>query len=314
MDERQGPTLLHELVLKIITYRQHDRRYASLASMARANSTFYDLVIPLLYQTVTITETNKYKLKYGHGSIVTFPISSSIPDRLSGDLAVQPSCGRKMNIQVSGTRKGRAVEYFLRLIVDVAIRSVVGSVEHITEKLPHQCYGNVEEIVFTSRGSVYVRDGDILAMSDILPVDGPEVVLRPTAKYERIVIHHAPGHGDEEGDHRLQAAISRFQADELSRKSVHFAIYLSVNIFRYFFGHVDAECHYHPDSPYDTELVQAHCTNCMLSPISIAEYQRSKSFVRPSLVLYTSWPGSSTAEINREAHAMVNLSVKQASE
>jgi hypothetical protein len=133
-----GPTLPADLVSIIISNLQQDRLYATLAKMAQANSSFYDLVIPKLYETVTVTEWSLPRLKYGHDTCQNRPRESGV------GIAVN-SAGLKQ------TRKDRAVEYCLRLIIDVAYAFNRNLVDSVIRRKRHEHYKNVYEVVYTTR-------------------------------------------------------------------------------------------------------------------------------------------------------------------
>jgi hypothetical protein len=152
-----GPIFPIEIISKIVTCLQHDRKYATLASMALANSTFYDLVIPKQYETITITKTNRFKLKYGHDTrIMQHPPRFLQPKGKCYDDADCPS-STETYLSLYGTkqpRKDRAVRHCLRLIFDVPM-CLVPTIQSLTNRLPCQPYGGVEEIVFTHQGISY---------------------------------------------------------------------------------------------------------------------------------------------------------------
>jgi hypothetical protein len=61
-----GAQLPLELVARIIFELQQERMYKTMAELARTNSTFYDLNIPSLYETIIVSKTNQSLLRYGH--------------------------------------------------------------------------------------------------------------------------------------------------------------------------------------------------------------------------------------------------------
>jgi len=60
------PTLPVEVIDLIIGHLKADDDLSTLAVAARANHCLYDLVIPRLYETVTINEENWRQVGYGH--------------------------------------------------------------------------------------------------------------------------------------------------------------------------------------------------------------------------------------------------------
>jgi len=192
-EKPSGPTLPIEIISKIVTYLQHDRKYATLASMALANSTFYDLVIPKLYETITITKTNMLKLKYGHDTQVAghFPR----PTQEHGVCTDDADCPSSVETYRSHSnkeqpRKDRAVRYCRRLIIDVPM-SLVKTIENLACRLPCQPYGRVEEIVFNLQGISYVYAyslDTVLPPSD-LPVGRIRTMDQQLFRSRRVVIH-----------------------------------------------------------------------------------------------------------------------------
>jgi hypothetical protein len=185
-----------ELMLEIITHIQHNRQYATLATMAQANPTLYDLVIPKLYETITITITNMSKLKYGCGSNVESGKNStghkapvcptSPPDNLSNE-------GRTP-IEEMWTRKDRAIEQCLRLIIDVSVPRITESLHCLVDRLPHHRFGKVEEMMITVWGldkDEFLDNNRML--SNILPPAGRRTsdneALISIPKTKRVVLH-----------------------------------------------------------------------------------------------------------------------------
>ena len=163
--------------------------------MTQANSTFYNLVIPKLYETITITETNMFKLKYGCGGTdVSCPSPGS---ETTAYLPTGPSSivdGEFITTEDPWTRKDRAVGHCLRLIIDVPLYSATHSLQCLVDRLPHHRFGNVEEMVFTQRGlSDRVYDMQGARLSSILPQLGRTKSgndpLVSTPKLKRVVIH-----------------------------------------------------------------------------------------------------------------------------
>ena len=133
-----GPTLHAELVSIIIFNLQQDRLYATLAKMAQANSTFYNLVIPKLYETVTVTEWSLPRLKYGHDTCRHRPREMGV--------------GIEMNSAgLQQTRKDRAVEHCLRLIIDIPYEFDRNLIDSVIRRKRHEHYNNVYEVVYTTR-------------------------------------------------------------------------------------------------------------------------------------------------------------------
>lgn len=156
--------------------------------MAQVSSRFYDLVIPKLYETVTITSDNKYRISYGsHPS--QYHKSSALFDD-DGNNSVDPDEPLYDNMK---TRKDRAIEWCRRLVIDTPTEQLVKSVEYIADLLPHHRYGNVEELVFTRRAMRSPNEEeDTWWLSKILPTIAPigtrEEVCDQLPRTKRVVI------------------------------------------------------------------------------------------------------------------------------
>jgi hypothetical protein len=184
-----------KLVSDIITYIQHNRQYATLANMAQTNSTFYNLVIPKLYETITITETNWSKLKYGCGDIDASRPSLSSQYNVSFARELPGNPNKEGNsTEDPWTRKDRAIEHCLRLIVDVPICDIVYSIQCLADRLPHHRFGKVEEMVITRHGLTNKRISEenrilssILAPAGRKKTDNDALTTIPNTK--RVVLH-----------------------------------------------------------------------------------------------------------------------------
>jgi hypothetical protein len=60
--------LPNELLLRIIGDLRSRREYRLLANMAQMNRNSYDVVIPTLYETITISQSNQHLLRHGHSA------------------------------------------------------------------------------------------------------------------------------------------------------------------------------------------------------------------------------------------------------
>ena len=136
--------------------------------MALANSTFYDLVIPKLYETITITKSNMLKLKYGHETrnMKHLPRNSQ-PEAVCHDDVNCPSSAEtyRSRYDTNQPRKDKAVSHCRRLIIDREMY-LAETIENLACRLPWQPYGRVEEIVFTLEGISY---GYAYSLEDVLP-------------------------------------------------------------------------------------------------------------------------------------------------
>jgi hypothetical protein len=136
--------------------------------MALANSTLYDLVIPKLYETITITKTNRLKLKYGHETRIMKHLPRlTQPEGVCHDDADCPSSAEtyRSRYGTNQPRKDKAVSHCLRLIIDAEM-FLAGTIDNLAGRLPCQPYGRVEEIVFTLESIAY---GHAYSLETVLP-------------------------------------------------------------------------------------------------------------------------------------------------
>jgi len=237
-----GPTPPAELVSKIIMELQQDRQYAVLAEMALANSTFYDLVIPKLYETVTITAENRDRMTYVshpsqcHGKIVRV-------DK-DGNVMIDPN---EPPHDTTKTRKDRTFEWCRRLIIDTPTAHFMSSIEYIVDLLPHHRYGNVEELVFTRRAMRipgYYEDVFWLSriLSPMIPIGTGKEVSHELPKTKRVVLYVVDYHEYREMFGRLSEWCK--QRRNL-RKPTQFAIHnLNLETSPYDLGHMRLNCHF----------------------------------------------------------------------
>jgi len=57
--------LPNEILVSVFEFLKVDEQLKTLANVVRVNKTTYDLVIPMLYQNLRFTTSNKDKLLYG---------------------------------------------------------------------------------------------------------------------------------------------------------------------------------------------------------------------------------------------------------
>jgi len=145
-----GPTLPSELVSKIFAELQQDRQYAALAKMAQVHSKFYDLVIPILYETITITETNWRRLRMGHGDRNPEYVElKALNMFLSTARAGDGTCPhRQLGEGGPPSRKDKAVRHCRRLIIDI-VTSLFSIMFALNQRWVCQAYGTVEEVNIT---------------------------------------------------------------------------------------------------------------------------------------------------------------------
>jgi len=82
-DPVQGQALPNEILVSVFEFLKVDEQLKTLANAAQVNKTTYNLVIPMLYQNLRFTTSNKDKLLYGS----TPSVRSE--DRGKSDLNVQ---------------------------------------------------------------------------------------------------------------------------------------------------------------------------------------------------------------------------------
>lgn len=61
----QEQALPNEILVSVFEFLKVDEQLKTLANAAQVNKTTYDLVIPMLYQNLRFTTSNKDKLLYG---------------------------------------------------------------------------------------------------------------------------------------------------------------------------------------------------------------------------------------------------------
>jgi len=190
-EKPSGPTLPIEIISKIVIYLQHDRKYATLASVALANSTFYGLVIPKLYETITITKSNMLKLKYGHETRIERHLPrNSQPEGVCHDDVNCPSSAEtyRSHYGTVQPRKDKAVGHCLRLIFDIPI-NVVDTIKNLASRLPCEPYGRVEEILFTRQGISYCCHAWAQVTVVLPPLGAPCRMDKELLKSRRVVIY-----------------------------------------------------------------------------------------------------------------------------
>jgi len=125
LSSRLGPPLPIELVSMIVRELRHGRQYATLAKLAQANSAYFNLAMPKLHETITISATNAMELDLGYGP--SGPESELPMAHVFGldDYweARDAPASEKETIARSESRKELAQEKCLRLIIDVAINN-----------------------------------------------------------------------------------------------------------------------------------------------------------------------------------------------
>ena len=241
-DSNDAPALPAELVSKIILELQQDRQYAVLAEMALANSTFYGLVIPKLYETVTITSRNKYSISHGTHP----PRYDKWTHWLDTDGYVITDPDQPPYVYMK-TRKDRAIEWCRRLIIDTPSTSFVDTIEYITDLLPHHRCGNVEELILTRRVMIDPEyDQYTCSLSEILPpvvsIGTREQVCDQLPRTKRVVIHMA----DVPRYDWILSSLSVWCRQRRNfRKLPQFAIHdLHLGFHRYYIDHMNVDYHF----------------------------------------------------------------------
>ena len=173
-----------EVVARVVHFLRQQRHYECLAQMAQANTTFYDVVIPQLYETTTISRTNLGKFQHGHGS--RYPARSGLIDQ--SDYSPPKS------------RKDNAAKHCRRMIIDVALARAGKSAQCVLERPIDDHYGNVEELVFSTRalGKATSEDLSLGELSSYFPssnsVNAPEAEVQLRLKARRVVLHLSLDH------------------------------------------------------------------------------------------------------------------------
>jgi hypothetical protein len=239
-----GPTLPAELVSKIILELQQDRQYAVLAKMAQVNSTFYDLVIPKLYETVTITAENKYRMYYGLHPSQYHKWSTLVDD--NGNTIIDPDEPPYNNTK---TRKDRAIEWCRRLIIDTPTEELVNSIEYVVDLLPHHRYGKVEELIVIRRAMRNPRaDEDTWSLFKILPPFAPlgtrDEDVDQIPQIKRVMIHVADDFGR---PHPMFRTLSVWcKQRNRFRAPTQFAIHnIRLGSPPYHLDYMDIDCHFY---------------------------------------------------------------------
>jgi len=168
-----------EVVARVVHFLRQQRHYESLAQMAQANTTFYELVISQLYETITITRTNLGKFQHGHGS--RYPAIDGYID--------------ESDSSPPQTRKDNAAKHCRRMIIDVTLARAGKSAKCILDRPIDDHYGNVEELVLSTRalGKPTSKDLSLGELSSYFPssksVNAPEGEVQVRLKARRVVLH-----------------------------------------------------------------------------------------------------------------------------
>jgi hypothetical protein len=213
--------------------------------MAQVNSTFYDLVIPKLYETITITQDNKHVIDCGLHSSPNHR-KMSVPDENGVDEHYSESLPKDYK-----SRKDRAIEWCVRLVVDTPVEGLVRSIEYIVDLLPQDRLGSVEELVYTRRALVMPEhDDDVRHLHHILPPFTPAGAtdgdIDQLPKTKRVILHLS--------DDVLSMMTARQIIRPLGywckrrrhdRRPAEFVIYdLELEQARYHFDYMNVECHF----------------------------------------------------------------------
>jgi hypothetical protein len=237
------PTLPSELVSKIVSYIHGNQQYATLAKMAQTNSTFYDLVVPKLYETITITKSNSTILSYGTKSVGYHRWTSCV------DKDGIYKGNEEPDGQITKTRKDRAIEWCVRLIMDTPTKAPVDGIKYLVNLLPHHRYGKVEELILTRRAMRNPRADEITwSLSKILPPFAPigtrdeDVDQIPHIK--RVVIHLADDFGR---PHPMFRTLSEWcKQRNRFRAPTQFAIHnIRLGNPLYSLDYMDIDCHFY---------------------------------------------------------------------
>jgi hypothetical protein len=244
-----------ELVLKIISNLNHEQQYATIAKLAQVDSTYYKLVMPILYRTIIIDTTNTMELDFGNGTS-TSESQMPIPhvSGLDGDWGTRDGTAPEMGL-TSGSHRIPAEGYCLRLIVDVAIDNIPDSLDRVFDRLCNR-FTNVTEIVFTRR-----------TLQDIQPIDqftddplgnlsprtslnaNPDNISISIRKTMRVVLHLPPNLGLHRNGNALWQLSRWSRGRPALRASIQFVVY-GMNLYGPVFDLycMDVECHSGPSA------------------------------------------------------------------
>lgn len=99
-----------EIIDAILSFLKANNDLSALTAVARANRTMYDLAIPKLYETVTMTERNEDQIEYGTSN----PLGSDNGTSDIGDhqekLMIQVTTKRQSNSQPEKTSQLPSLE------------------------------------------------------------------------------------------------------------------------------------------------------------------------------------------------------------
>jgi hypothetical protein len=70
--------LPNELIEVIVEHIKVDGNFKTLAAIARASQNMYNIVIPKLYETVTVTAKNEKYVAYGHTPCYGMSLPSTV--------------------------------------------------------------------------------------------------------------------------------------------------------------------------------------------------------------------------------------------
>jgi hypothetical protein len=210
--------------------------------MAQVNSTFYDLVVPKLYETITITKNNEDILYYGTGSAQYHKWKCSGDENgiVKTHMVVPPEDSR--------TRKDQAIESCKRLIIDIPTQHPVNWIVYVINLYPSNFHRHVEELVLTRRAlSVPGTDETTWCLHDIVP----PIRERPAGRFlqcsaiKRVVLHLANDFGRDDMYLRHADRWSNWRRND--REQLEYGV-CRYDLFKPQY-HLDCHFHQYNDSP-----------------------------------------------------------------
>ena len=247
LPSRLGPPLPIELVSMIIRDLKHGRQYATLAKLAQANSAYFNLAMPKLYETITISATNAMELDLGYGP--SDPESEMPMAHVFGlddywEARDAPASDMRPTARC-GSRKDLAQEKCLRLIIDVAIDIIPDYLDLVFARLGNR-FTNVREVVLTRRSLRDIQKVDPDDAPEVVTLPGPSTTVNrdnsamPINKPKRVVLYLSPAQS------RAMSHLSHWsRCRPALRSAIQFVIY-GINLYFPAFDLccMDVECHF----------------------------------------------------------------------
>ena len=149
---RLGQPLPIELVLKVIVNLKHKKQYPTLAGLPQADSTYYKLVMPNYYETITINGRKMVGRDYEYSNrpldhaATLAPMSGVSGNSKTPDTSVLGV----LSAETTEVRSHPLEEYRLRLVIDIPLDNISTSLDRVFGPMFSR-YTNIREIVYTSQ-------------------------------------------------------------------------------------------------------------------------------------------------------------------